>query len=358
MTSLYDAFLPIVQELNTYGGNFTSHHISRPVLEAVDAGAAGGDTSLEGIRRKLLDTIANFKGLQDHETFSRFFEAFHEAVFHIVAGRRGVALRAIPAGSKHGKTPDFVTTTDPTVRFELKTIDVSDPMMTYDRAMAEGLDARLEAEAKARAGSGVGIVARAIAPHGIAVDRRQVVEQVMKKIDSNVKYDQYSGCPTFLVVSTSRTSLHDHAENVRKRVKLFDCPTLASGQLFAVAAHHIGEDFYFLAEPKVDDILDLKFFPDPGEDVISLGPLDRNGILLDHPFIAGVVFLSAEWSKANAPNALDRAYHLNGVWNLNWESSGAIDPENIAAAKHVWEQLCHAYNDTDDTRSAFLPERG
>jgi hypothetical protein len=355
-TDLYDALLPILQELSTYGGNFTSFHISRPVLEAVDAGAAVGDPFLEACRRKLLDTMGNFKGLQDHQTFSALFEAFHEAVFYLVAGRRGVTLRVIAASGKYGKTPDFATTTVPTVRFEVKTIDVSDPLRTYDKTMAEGLDARLEAEAAAQAGSGVGIVARGIAPHGIAEDRRQAVEQVMKKIDSNVKYDQYSGCPTFLVVSTSRTSLHYRAGNLRKRVKLSIYPTLASGQLFAVAAHSVGDDFYFVPEHKFNDILDLKLFPEAGEDVVSLGPLNRNGVLLDHPFIAGLIFLCTEWSKINAPNALDDAYYLHGVWNLNWENRG-VSREDIAAAKQVWGRLCHSYNDTNDARSALLPER-
>jgi hypothetical protein len=351
--SLYDAWLPIVQELNNYGGNFASHLISRPVLDAVDIGTATGDASLEGIRRKLLGTIGNFKGLQDHQTFGAFFEAYYEAVFYIVAERRGVEVRVIPAGNKHGKTPDFVTKADPKIRFEVKTIDVYDPMRTYDKAMAEGLDARLEAEAEAKAGRGVGVAMRAIAPHGIAEDRREVVEQVMKKIGGNVKYEQYMAGPTFLVVSTSRTSLHYRAPNLKKRLKLYNCPTLASGQLFAVAAHEVGEHFFFVPERKSEKIL---CGPDIDEDVISLGPLNRNGILLDYPFIAGLIFISTTWSKANAPDALDSAYRLNGVWNLNWEQSGA-EPANITAAKHVWSQLCDAYNDTDDSRSALLPER-
>jgi hypothetical protein len=45
MASLYDAYLPIVQSLNDYGGNFTFIYNLRPVLDAVDAGASA-DTSL------------------------------------------------------------------------------------------------------------------------------------------------------------------------------------------------------------------------------------------------------------------------------------------------------------------------
>jgi len=348
MTTLFETYLPIVQSLNDYGGNFTAHQISQPVLDAIDSGAAAGDTSLTVFRAILLDTIAKWKGLQDHQTFSAFFETFSEAVFYLVAARRGVPLRSVPAGSKHGKTPDFATADPPDIGFEVKTIDVADPARTYDHTMAEGLDAKLEALASAGVG-GVGFAARSIAPHGTAKDRREAVEQVMKKIDGNVKFDQYTSFPTFLVVSLVRTALHDRSDNLKRRLSMFNCPTPTSGQLFAVAAHPIGDEFYYYPERP-----DRVFFPSGGEDAVSLGPLQRNGLLLDHPFIAGIIFLQTEWSKSGLPNALDEAYRLNGIWNLAWERSSAFSSEAASAAKQLFERLCHSYNDTDDTRSSLL----
>jgi len=55
--------------------------------------------------------------------------------------------------------------------------------------MAEGLDAKLEVESLARR-TGIGWAVRFIQPHGHAKGRREAVEQVMKKIDGNVKADQ------------------------------------------------------------------------------------------------------------------------------------------------------------------------
>jgi hypothetical protein len=49
MTALYDLHLSLVQSLNDYGGNLTSIHIRRAVLDAVDCGA-GSDISLASIR--------------------------------------------------------------------------------------------------------------------------------------------------------------------------------------------------------------------------------------------------------------------------------------------------------------------
>jgi hypothetical protein len=339
MTRLYEAFLPLVQSLNDYGGNFTSFHIRERVLDAIDVGA-GSDPSLAALRDKLHDKMAQWKGLQDHKTISELFEAYYEAVFYLTAVHRGVSLCCIPACSKKGKTPDFTSTSEPTINFEVKTIDVADPKATYDRAMAEGLDAKLEAQALAKQ-NGVGVVGRTISPHGSAGDRRGAVEQVMKKIDSNVKAGQYAAAPTFLVVSAVRSALHERAENLRRWLPWPGHVQNANGQLFAVAAHQIGEPFYF--------------FPEWGREIVNLGAIGRAGILLDHPYIAGLIFVVSEWRETDKGDLVFGVYSLNGIWNNAWEGSASFGPEATTAAKKAFEQLCHHWNDTDDSRSSFLP---
>jgi hypothetical protein len=86
-----------------------------------------------------------------------------------------VSLRIVPAGTDKGKTPDFTTTHEPKIGFEVKTIDIADPDRTYDKTMEEGLDAKIEATERA-ARAGVGIAERVIRPHGDAKDRREVVD--------------------------------------------------------------------------------------------------------------------------------------------------------------------------------------
>jgi hypothetical protein len=198
---------------------------------------AANDPSLASIRDKLNEKMQRWTGLQDHETFSQFFEAYYEGVFYLIARQRGLPLRFVLAGANKGNTPDFTTANPPAINFEVKTIDVADPCTTYDRAMEEGLDAKIEAMDGAKR-SGLGIAARALSPHGIARNRFQSVEQVMKKIDSNVKAAQYKAAPTFLVVSTARTAIHDRAENLRKWLAWPNQNHDASGQLFTIAAQN------------------------------------------------------------------------------------------------------------------------
>lgn len=339
MRTLYETFLPLVQSSNEYGGNFTAHFVSRTVLDAIDAGAAS-DTNLADFRSKLILKMNGWKGLQDHTTISALFETFYEAVFYLAARQRGVSLQAIPAGAAKGKTPDFQTQQSPVVGFEVKTINVADPNKTYDDSMADGLDANLEAQSQATQ-NGLGFVARFIKPHGDAKDRKEAVEQVMKKIDSNVKSGQYKAAPTFLVVSAVRTALHERAENLRKWLPWLGHSQAVSGQLFAVAAHNAGEPFYF--------------FPEDSRKVANLGPLNRSGILRDHAFIAGIIFLVTEWSKIETSDPALGAYTLNGIWNSEWEANNSFSPEAAAAAKSTFLRLCDAWNDTADSRSVHLP---
>jgi hypothetical protein len=114
MATLYQMFLPLVQSLNDYGGNFTAHHIREVVLNSIDEGAAAKNPSLVALRAKISDKMAQWKGLQDHGTVRALFESCYEAVFYLTAASRGVSLRAIPAGAGRGNTPDFSTNSAPT----------------------------------------------------------------------------------------------------------------------------------------------------------------------------------------------------------------------------------------------------
>jgi hypothetical protein len=76
----------------------------------------------------------------------------------------------------------------------------------------------------------------------------------------------------------------------------------------------------------------------------------------DHePYIAGMIFLATEWSARNAPEAVKGVYSLNGIWNTAWDGSHGFGSEAAQAARQIFEQLCHAWNDIADSRSASLP---
>jgi len=92
MPRLYDVFLPLVQSINDYGGNFASIQIRRPLLDAIDA-QAPGDPVLRYVSDRLHEKTEQWRGLQDHKTFSELVEAYYEGVFYLAARQRGVTLR-------------------------------------------------------------------------------------------------------------------------------------------------------------------------------------------------------------------------------------------------------------------------
>lgn len=350
--TLYDKLLPLLQAINDEGGGFATFQYSRVVIDLIDAGAAHDD-SLARIRRKIVETIDAVQGKRNHTRFSKVFEAYSEGIVYLVAQHRDVALEALVDGKRTGvKTPDFATRSAPTVGLEVKTIDVFSPAQTYDAAMDQGFEANYAAEEAARAaaardplGRGVGSAVTDFNPHGEGAEFRDAIIQTTRKIRNNVKSGQYATYPTFLVVSLVRLSIRDRAVHLRRRLDLdTNWNERPSGHLFAIAAAQPNERHYDYARGH------------PG--ITDTGDLQGVGILVDHPEIAGIIFLHSSWSDSNKPDAIATAFRFHGIWNLAWEAASPFTPPEKAEAKRIFEQLCNAWNDTDDSRADEIPDLG
>jgi hypothetical protein len=349
MTPLYDSLQPLVLAINQEGGNMSSFHLSKPVLDAIDQGVPI-DPSLVEIRDKILEKIGAYQGKRDHLGFNQIFEAYSEGVIYLAATRRrGLALKALAGGAKHGKTPDFVTAGDPPVGLEVKTINVFDPARTIDAAMNNGFETAYAATEKSRAEAaktgrgGVGFAENSFAPHGEGVDPKGAVEQTIRKIENNFKSGQYQARPTLLVVSLVRLGVHQRAVDLRRRLDIdTDCDVAPSGQLFAIAARNL-DDAYFDYSHQYFGARDA-------------GPLKELGTLREHPEIAGMVFLETIWNKSGDPDAIETGFKFNGIWNSDWRWQDRFTAEQHAAAKLVFDHLCDAWNDTDDSRAPLLPD--
>lgn len=350
--TLYSKLLPLLQAVNAEGGGFATFQFSRPVLDLIDSGAAG-DESLARIRRKIVDTIDAVDGKRDHTRFSKVFEAYSEGVVYLVAQARSVHLNTLVDGKKTGvKTPDFATRGAPTVGLEVKTIDVFSPAETYDAAMDRNFEASYAAEEEARAnaaaspsGQGVGTAITEFAPHGEGSEIRDAIVQTTRKIRNNVKSGQYKAYPTFLVVSLVRLGVHDRAVDLRRRLDLdTNWDERPSGHLFAIAAAQLQDRFFDFSHRR------------PG--ITDVGDLEGVGVLVDHPEIAGIVFLHTIWSESSRPDVIETGFRFHGIWNLAWEADAPFAPAEKAEAKRVFEQLCDAWNDTSDSRAGEIPDLG
>ena len=350
MTSLYDTLLPLVQAINAEGGNFSSIHLSKPVLDAIDAGVET-DASLKMIRAKVLEAFSACNGKRDHLGFNKIFEAYSEGVIYLIARRRRhVDLQAVPDGSNLGKTSDFVTSAAPQVGFEVKTINVVDPARTIDAAMDQGFWQSYEALEKARAQSvatgrpGIGFAEGTFAPHGEGANPNDAVSQTASKIKQNLKSGQYAKRPTLLIVNLVRLSVFQNWSNLRQRLEIdTNWGEAPSGHLYAIAAQRL-DDPFFTQSHKWPDIRDA-------------GPLPQQGVLRDHEYIPAIVFLQTIWNKCQDDDVIETGFRFYGVWNDEWTGDG-FTAEQKAEARRVFDQICDGWNDTHDSQGQVIPDVG
>ena len=187
----------------------------------------------------------------------------------------------------------------------------------------------------------MGFATSSFAPHGGGVDHTNAVKQTIRKIKGNLKSGQYAARPTLLVVSLARLGISQRLADLRRRRDVDeDCGEAPSGHLFAIAANRL-EDSYFDRSHKWFGVRDT-------------GPLDEAGVLLDHPYIAGIVFLQTTWPKIGDLNSIYRGVRFYGVWNCAWEAE-AFTPAQRAEARRVFDRLCDAWNDTFDSQADQIP---
>lgn len=318
----------------------SAHFIDKVVLNALDAEMPSNPEAVY-LARKIEEKLAAYRGKRDHNGFNGLFEAYSEALVFLAARHRHVALRAVPDGGKYGKTPDFETLDTPSVGLEVKTLNAADPIATVDDVMNRGFEANYEAEQASREnartspnGLGIGFGITTYAPHGEGAGEAEAVTQTMSKLSGNIKEGQYSARPTFLVVSLARLGLRGGAEQLQRWIN--DPDGRANGHLYTVAAHPLETSFHSYGREHWDGPEDL-------------GQLPRVGVLRDYPFIAGVIFVNQVGSQAHSIDYFSYAVRFHGIWNNAWERDAAFSSEQKQAARAVFDKLCDASSDLDDT---------
>ena len=322
--SLYGTLLPHIQDANTYGGGASTRMLRKRVLDAIDQGADTGDKSLKALRNELYKRLKKWKRVQDHEALSRLIDTYCEATFYLAATHRGISLEGIPRADK--STPDFRTTATPAIHFEIKTIDIANPALNYDKQMHDGLDANIAAQEQAKQ-KGVGFSEHEIAPHGEAKTWFDVVQQVMEKLAGNIKKNQYIAAPTFLVANLVRTSIRLDQRELEPTYLIPACETfenqdsMVSGQLWTIAKHPVGCPFLW----------------QDADGRIRSGNLQRVGLLDDFDFIKGIVFTTEPWNNSYSKPDWRDSYKFLGIWNQSCSLS--FDCAAEMEARKVFDSL-------------------
>lgn len=327
---LYNDLLRRLQDVNECGGGAATFLLRQPVFDEIDNGAANGDKTLIALRRELLKRASNWTNVEDHEARRKLFDTYGEATFFL-ASTKFVGLEGIPGDSS--STPDFQTLRKPNVRFEVKTLDIADPMNNYSRQMAEGREANIEANNEAQR-KGIGFSEHVIAPHGSAQTWSEVIEQTMRKLGNNIKQGQYADEPTFLVANLGRLSVRVDSEQLDETCTIaasytFEgVPADVSGHLWTIANHVPETAFRWL---------DL-------DERAHSAPIGQAGVLRDYPFLQGIIFTTEPWSEFERQQDWRDAYAFLGVWNKDCTLD--FQPAATGEARRVLNAICMRIVDT------------
>lgn len=321
---LYSEILKRIQDVNEYGGGASTFQIRRAVLDAIDDGARSGDKTLVGLGGDLRERAYAWRSVEDHEARSSFFDTYCEATFYLASSNR-IVIERIPRSSS--STPDFMTSGEYAIYFEVKTLDIANPNAVYAQQMAASLAGKIKASEEAQS-CGLGTSAQVISPHGNAQTWPEVIEQTMRKLSGHIKKPQYTNGPTFLVVNLARLSVCVDTEQLSPTYvisgeKAFDSnPFEVTGQLWAIANHEMNDVFHWLGLDGQRESM----------------PIERAGLLRDFPFIQGIIFTNEPWSDFDRATDWKDSYWFLGVWNE--ECTLPCDEPVRAEAKKVLARLC------------------
>ena len=193
------AFTRVLQEASGVGGN---SHLALLGRQLADVEAYQG-TELLASKERLRDMLADQDMGLDGRRTRKLIEELGEAHCHVVAMRRGLDLVKIPR-KKGEKTPDFRHPGPPTVYFEVKTPSVVHGEYRIQDTIGRAWDGCVNQRRQLDSGRRVAFAELVTVPYGEVPNKERVtrvIEVLQDEIRNNLKRDQFSKGPTYLVCS-------------------------------------------------------------------------------------------------------------------------------------------------------------
>lgn len=276
---LYDRILKLKQD--------TSSLTINPVLDAFNLDECRKLDNLYSRNLFIKDKIDNclnyLKNLlvDFNPSYKSAYEEYNEAIVYTDLIKKCSANR-IPESTK--PTPDFEAIGSGDYPFkiyiEVKALSFLDGNLNYKEAQQSSLKSNISIESQLKAGKKIASSESIISPllkNGIEPSTRGVIEIYIDKINNNIKSGQYSLGETILLIDIKQLTLGcgwDESSVAYYQDKIMK--SIASGVLWHTAFGRIGEMIY---KP-------IEFEGKPNTD----SPMTKNGILVDHDFIKGIVF--------------------------------------------------------------------
>jgi hypothetical protein len=204
------------------------------------------------------------------------YEEYNEVITYLTVKEK---FNVIPIPETNSPTPDFriaTTLDDLPVEFlmELKALSFTEGNLNYREAQDSALEANLNLERQIEEGKRIAFAEHIISPllkNNRTPTTRELIEIYIGKIKNNIKQGQYQTGETMLMIDIKQLILNSHWHE--SAVK-----SIASGVLWNVAFASVGDMIYKQIEFEGKENLDSR--------------MTENGILVDHPYIKGLIFVT------------------------------------------------------------------
>lgn len=284
---------PLRGELTRIQSLFAQLTISWPVermsgndLGEVERLSTGGDKLMQQLERELRNAFSKIKQPQDHQPIADAYAIYAEARVALLLGHRGIHLDRTPGtGGPKQKRPDFVfQKANEALYFEVKCLDFEGGINRHVVVANDAFDVQLDLDERAKnRGLRTGVVE--VSPFSSAHGSTDRIELLIEKISGNIKNGQITYGPTILVVEMGRIMADAHDPSSLTPVYYTHRspgPSCVSGDLWQIALGRLGDQIYKLPEFEGKTNLDR--------------PLQKEGILRQHPKLSGITFVIPELS--------------------------------------------------------------
>ena len=276
---LHDRILELKQEHSGYGHNGILFSFSLDMCKKIDA-ASASDRFAEKTVKEILNLLKGYQ-VGYSEKLKSAFEVYSEyAMFHEMM-LKGIPIEKVPEEKE--ARPDFkVSIGGEDLYLEAKVLGWASGGIQHNAAIHDGIDTQISIEEQLSAGKLVAAGESEISPLGTTEEsiehpEKYFIEAISAKLNQNVKPAQLKLGSTLLICDL--TSLK-HPSDYRKSSVIVHNQNMhnsfSSGELWYIAFGEYGDRI-------------LKAIEFEGKSNIS-GKLQRNGVLIEHEELVGVIF--------------------------------------------------------------------
>lgn len=274
--SLHTVVLKLKQDSNAYAQNPYLLPWDLKICQIIDD-ESPADDFLRRSKKEIMTYLEDCS-LDYDQKLKRAYDVYAMTRFYI-RFRRPLGLEKIPE-EKNRKTPDFKgRLNNETFFMEMKTLGFVNEDNNIKDMLKTSLNGQIDLESQVKAGKPVALAEQSIQPFGKSPDSREIIEILIKKIDSLIEPGQFQLGDTLMVVDLSLLDVFPWANGMAP--VYMDQKDAVSGILWNVAFGRAGHQIYKKPEFEGKSNLD--------------GILSINGILIDRPFVKGLCFCTGHF---------------------------------------------------------------